>query len=377
VNTLYNGDLKVLLAIVNLDEKNRFVPVGSAGGHGPGSGDREAAPAEPAAPAEDPTAGIPMLENRFRKNHRTLARYLRRENVACYRLYDADIPQHAAAVDVFTDESGTTRALVSEYAPPATVGEDAAAHRFEEIVSAVCRFLDMERDHVYTRTRRPQRPGAQYRRSGGGSSVTAVVAEEDLRFEVNFTDYLDVGLFLDHRLVRKLVRGMAEEKSFLNLFAYTATASVYAAAGGARKTVSVDASNTYLEWAGRNFALNGVAGPHSLIRDECLAFLRGAKETYDLILADPPTFSNSKSRPEDFDVQRDHVELVDAAAALLEPAGEIIFAAHLRSFRLSEEILERYVVSDISEETLPPDFSRSAKQHHVYRIRKEPPRDAQ
>jgi 23S rRNA (guanine2445-N2)-methyltransferase / 23S rRNA (guanine2069-N7)-methyltransferase len=189
---------------------------------------------------------------------------------------------------------------------------------------------------------------------------------------VNFTDYLDVGLFLDHRRVRRLLRERAEGCRFLNLFAYTCTATVYAAAGGARRTVSVDTSNTYLEWGRRNLALNGTSGPsHELVRADSLSFLRRDERLHDLMLIDPPSFSNSKSREEDFDVQRDHAELLAAALDRLSDRGSIVFSTNLRAFELSQEIAERTEVADLSEETLPPDFTRSRGRRHVYLLRRE------
>ena len=369
--SLYNGNLNVVLAVLSLDESNRFRAAGDRGRAGGGSAAGSAEPAgrRPATSADE-TRGVGSIINRLRKNRRGLKRFLEREAVSCYRLYDADIPQYAAAVDVYVDREGTTRAVVQEYAPPATVDEHAAGERFSELVEAVRSFLEIGPEAVFTRERRRQRGAEQYRPRAAGGSVTAVVEEDGLLFEVNFTDYLDVGLFLDHRLVRRRIRERAEGTRFLNLFAYTCTATVHAAAGSASRTVSVDTSHSYLEWGKRNLGLNGIGGPaHEIVRSDSLTFLRRGRDQFDLMLIDPPSFSNSKSRDVDFDVQRDHVELLRAALSRLAPGGSIYFSANLRSFSLSDEVSEMAEVTDLSEETLPPDFARSAKRRHVYLLK--------
>jgi 23S rRNA (guanine2445-N2)-methyltransferase / 23S rRNA (guanine2069-N7)-methyltransferase len=379
VNALYNGNLPVVLAVLILDETNRYRAAGrgAAGRRGAGRG----AGARAGAVGGDETTGIAMLTNRFAKNMRTLRPYLERESVGSYRLYDADIPQHAAAVDVYTDREGEVFALVQEYAPPKTVDEAAAAKRFAEVVAGVEEFLEIDGARIFTRERRRQRGAAQYRPSDDRRRRTAVVPEDRLLFEINLTDYLDVGLFLDHRLVRRRIGETADGLRFLNLFAYTCSATVHAAAGGAASTVSVDASKTYLAWGKRNLELNGFRGRevdagaagripsgHALVRADSLRFLEQRAGTYDLMLIDPPTFSNSKSRRHDFDVQTDHVALLRAALARLAPGGRIIFSTNLKSFRLADEVREHASVTDISEETTPPDFARSRKSRHVYVI---------
>ncbi|MFO7780793.1 MAG: bifunctional 23S rRNA (guanine(2069)-N(7))-methyltransferase RlmK/23S rRNA (guanine(2445)-N(2))-methyltransferase RlmL, partial [Spirochaetia bacterium] len=366
--SLYNGNLSVVLAVLSLDQSNRFRAAenrGAAGGVSPAS-------ARPAgATSDDATRGVESIINRLRKNRRALKRVLEREAVSCYRIYDADIPQYAAAVDVYVDREEVTRAVVQEYAPPATVDEAAAAARFAELIQAVQSFLEIGPEAVFTRERRRQRGTEQYRPRSTGGSVTAAVEEDGLLFEVNFTDYLDVGLFLDHRLVRRRIRERAEGVRFLNLFAYTCAATVHAAAGGASRTVSVDTSHTYLEWGKRNLGLNGIVGPaHEIVRSDSLTFLRRSRDEYDLMLIDPPSFSNSKSRDADLDVQRDHVELCRAALSRLAPGGSIFFSANLRSFSLSDEVREMAEVTDLSEETLPPDFARSARRRHAYLLTK-------
>lgn len=203
------------------------------------------------------------------------------------------------------------------------------------------------------------------------------VREGGLRFLVNLTDYLDTGLFLDHRLVRRLIRDLATGRRFLNLFAYTGSATVYAAAGGAVSTTSVDLSSTYLDWAQRNLALNGLSGPkHQFVRADCREWLtRAATQVgscgtpvYDLVLLDAPTFSNSKSMSGTLDIQRDHADLIRDAVRILAPEGVLIFSTNCRRFKLDAAINRRFAATDISKQTIPPDFARNPRIHACYRI---------
>jgi len=188
---------------------------------------------------------------------------------------------------------------------------------------------------------------------------------------VNLEDYLDTGLFLDQRLTRRLIRELAREQDFLNLFGYTGTATVHAAKGGARSTTTVDLSHTYLDWARRNLELNGFHGPrHVLVQADCLRWLEDARERYGLIYLDPPAFSTSKRMRATLDVQRDHVGLIEHSARLLAPGGTLIFSTNLRTFRLDQGALPRLVFEDLSRATLPRDFERNPRQHHCWRIRK-------
>lgn len=382
VNTLYNGNLKIVLALIPLEASNTYRPPqhGTAAGAPPDSGmDSETGSrlSRETASRPDQTQGHEMLMNRLKKNRRTLKKYLERESIGCYRIYDADIPQYAAAVDIYTDRRGHVAAVIQEYRPPATVDAQAAEQRLSELVTAVRAFFELSSDAVYLKERRRRSGSDQYARAASGLSESAIVEEDGLWFEVNYTDYLDTGLFLDHRHLRRDIRRAAKNRRFLNLFAYTCTASVYAAAGGAQETLSVDTSNTYLEWGTRNFAHNGFSlEAHRFLRADSRDVLREATKQYDLIFIDPPTFSNSKGYRSDFDVQRDHPELIRGALSCLAPSGEIIFSANARSFTLSDELSAELgetagaEITDISEKTLPPDFSRRAKHRHVYRIRK-------
>jgi 23S rRNA (guanine2445-N2)-methyltransferase / 23S rRNA (guanine2069-N7)-methyltransferase len=198
------------------------------------------------------------------------------------------------------------------------------------------------------------------------------VEEGGLRFLVNFTDYLDTGLFLDHRQTRARIRELARGKRYLNLFCYTGAATVYAAAGDAASTTSVDMSRTYIDWARRNLSINGFQGSeHALVQGDCLAWLADERAgRFDLIFLDPPTFSNSKRMEREFDVQRDHVQLIRDALKLLAPDGLLLFSNNFRKFRLDGEALADLDVRDVSRSTIPKDFERDPKAHRCYEIRR-------
>jgi 23S rRNA (guanine2445-N2)-methyltransferase / 23S rRNA (guanine2069-N7)-methyltransferase len=326
--------------------------------------DAEAARARP---------GAQMFANRLRKNMERLGARARRESISCYRLYDADMPEYAFAIDLYqSDPEGSAGRwlYVQEYAPPATVERDKARARREEAVSVLPETAGLATESIYWRVRRPQKGGAQYE-ALDEQGERVVVEEGGLKFLVNFTDYLDTGLFLDHRLTRARIRDAARGKRFLNLFCYTGAATVYAAAGGASATTSVDMSRTYLDWARRNLSVNGLAGDaHRFIHADCIAWLAeddGAR--YDLIFLDPPTFSNSKRMEGEFDVQRDHPDLIRATARRLASGGLLLFSTNFRKFRLDAASLGGLDVRDITKGTLPFDFARDAKIHHCFEIR--------
>jgi 23S rRNA (guanine2445-N2)-methyltransferase / 23S rRNA (guanine2069-N7)-methyltransferase len=245
-----------------------------------------------------------------------------------------------------------------------------ARARREEAISVLAEVTGLPMDAIYWRTRRPQKGKSQYE-AIAEADERVVVEEGGLRFLVNFTDYLDTGLFLDHRKTRARIRELAKGRRFLNLFCYTGAATVYAAAGGAASTTSVDMSRTYVEWAKRNLAVNALAGRHEFIQEDCLAWLAEARpERFDLIFLDPPTFSNSKRMEREFDVQRDHVELIRASAALLAPGGLLLFSTNFRKFKLDAEALKDLQVRDITRSTIPQDFARDAKVHACFEIQR-------
>lgn len=338
----------------------------------------------PEAAAGPLSPGAEMVANRIRKNLRNLRKELSRDGITCFRAYDADLPEYAAAIDVYrgcpeadpaaaespVDEAATQTWLhVQEYAPPASVDVNAARTRWRELLAAARVVLDVPRQRVVTKTRVRAKGGSKYGRIVARDEFL-IVEEGGLRFLVNLRDRLDTGLFLDHRLVRARVRELGRGRDMLNLFAYTGAASVYAAAGDARSTTSVDLSQVYLEWASRNLALNGFSGTaHKLVRADALTFLNEDRARYGLIYVDPPTFSNSK-RAGDFDVQRDHVALLEACARRLHDDGVVVFSNNFRRFRLDVESLSRtFVIEDVGRASMPADFMRRPRIHGCWLLR--------
>lgn len=327
--------------------------------------------------------GAEMFANRLRKNARHLGKWARREGVTCYRVYDADLPEYAVAVDLYQgagSDEGRRFAHVAEYAPPPSVDAELAQTRLVEAVEAVADVLEIAPADVALKVRKRQRGSAQYERQAERGQWVEV-AESGLRFLVNLHDYLDTGLFLDHRPVRAMVRELAAGQRVCNLFAYTGAASAYALAGGAKYVATVDLSATYLDWARRNTALNGYPdGPtNRFFRSDVLRWLaderrrieEGRARRYGLVFCDPPTFSSSKSMGErTFDVQRDHVALITDAAALLEPDGVLVFSTNLRTFKLDEAALGDLVIEDVTAATIPPDFARTPRIHRCFLVRR-------
>ena len=320
-------------------------------------------------PAVPISSGAEMLTNRLKKNRRTLGRWAKRSGIDCYRIYDADLPEYALAIDLYQGEE--VWAHVQEYQAPASVDAERAKSRLEEALAALPKALDIPNDHVYFKVRQRQRGRAQYEKFST-TGVFHSVREGAGRFLVNFTDYLDTGLFLDHRPTRLMLGEMASGKRVLNLFAYTATATVHAALGGAAATTSIDMSNTYLDWARRNLDLNNIrGGQHQLLQADCLEWLtQKHSERYDLIFLDPPTFSNSKRMEDHFDVQNDHADLLRRTTELLEPNGVLIFSNNFRRFRMDHENLPGLVLEDITPQTIDKDFERRARIHSCWKITK-------
>lgn len=301
------------------------------------------------------------LVNRLRKNQKRLSKWVGREEVEVYRVYDADLPEYAAAVDLYRD-----RAVVQEYAPPAEIPADKAATRRMEIVTAVAHVFDIAPHHVFVKTRRRQKGADQYSKAEVEPAV-CIVSEAGLRFRVDLASYLDTGLFPDHRKTRAMFAELSAGKDVLNLFAYTGTATVHAARAGARSTTTVDLSKTYLDWAKRNFELNGIDGnEHRIVRANVLAWLEQETRAYDVVFCDPPTFSNSKSMESTWEVQRDHPELLSRVAARLRPGGVILFSTNARRFTISDS-LEGLEVEEITRQTTSPDFERRPL-HRAWRL---------
>lgn len=313
--------------------------------------------------------GAQMFANRLAKNRKRLKKWLERSGESCYRLYDADMPEYALAIDVYGE-----RVHVQEYAPPKSVDAGQAQRRLLDALEVIPEVLGVSPEHVYFKQRERQTGKAQYQKQAA-SGERFQVREGRALLWVNLRDYLDTGLFLDHRPVRRMLAEMAPGKRFLNLFCYTATATVQAAlgteqSGGARDSVSVDLSNTYLEWARDNIALNRLdPSRHRVVRDDCFHWLETAASEFDLIFLDPPTFSNSKRMEETLDIQRDHRRLVELTMARLAPAGTLVFSNNQRRFKLDEALTERYAVEDVSARTFDPDFQRRPDLHHCFLIR--------
>ena len=320
-------------------------------------------------PAESRSDGAKAFANRLLKNRKHLVRWLQREGISCFRLYDADLPEYALAVDVYGTEP--PRVHVQEYQAPDSIDPRKARLRLREALGVILETLEIDEERLYFKVRKPQKGSAQYQKLATSAKFYQV-NEGACRLLVNFEDYLDTGLFLDHRKTRQLLAELAAGKRFLNLFCYTGTASVYAASGGALATTSVDMSNTYLDWAKRNMQLNRFDGAeHRFIRADCVEWLKRGDDgnRYGLIFLDPPSFSTSKRMDATLDLQRDHVDLIRGAARLLEPDGVMIFSNNLRRFRMERERLENLEVEDISRATLPNDFQRNPRIHNVWRIR--------
>ena len=318
------------------------------------------------APAQQLTEGARMVLNRLKKNQRKLDGWRKKSGISCYRLYDADIPEYAVAVDIY-DQS----IYVQEYAPPNTISEKVARERFGEIKQAVKEFSANFRGKIHYKERRRQKGDSQYERLNDGPSDTIHVSEGNAQFEVNLSDYLDTGLFLDHRPVRGLIGEMVKGKSFLNLFCYTAAASVQAAMAGASHSLSIDMSNTYLDWAQRNFDLNSLrSSKHQLLRADCLKWLEIEGELYDVIFLDPPTFSNSKKMDSVLDIQRDHGDLIRSSMAKLVPGGTLIFSNNFRKFKMDELTVRQFDCQNITPQTLDVDFARNPRIHNVWKIKR-------
>ncbi|MEM7293873.1 MAG: bifunctional 23S rRNA (guanine(2069)-N(7))-methyltransferase RlmK/23S rRNA (guanine(2445)-N(2))-methyltransferase RlmL [Pseudomonadota bacterium] len=313
---------------------------------------------------------IGMFVNRIRKNHKSLRGWARQNNLDAYRVYDGDLPQFNAAVDVFYCGDSRTRVHLQEYAPPKTVDADRANARLDSMVAAIPELFDCREEDVFVKTRRRQRGEDQYSRLGRHGSFHTV-REGDCEFRVNFEDYQDCGLFLDHRKVRQRIQNAVAGKTFLNLFAYTGAASVYAAVGGAASITTLDMSQRYLDWARENWALNPVESiPHAFIEADCIEWLTSNNNTsrFDLILLDPPTFSNSKKMSTTWDVQRDHTSLVLAAMQLLNPGGKLVFSTNRQKFRLDAHLESTFSCRDVSRKTVPRDFARTPGVHRCWEI---------
>ncbi len=304
----------------------------------------------------------PLL-NRLDKNRRQLGKWARREGVEAWRLYDRDMPEFPLAIDCYGD---ALHVQVFERRRPLE------PEQAEALRQALLEHFDLQPMQLAIKHRRRQRGAAQYEKLAA-SAPSFKVNEGGYRFEVNLHRYLDTGLFPDHRQTRRMVEETAKGKRVLNLFAYTGSFTVYAAGGGAHRTVTVDMSRTYQAWSRRNLEHNGLDDPscHQFIQADVMGFLermRQARARFDLIVLDPPSFSNSKRMQQTFDVQRDQLPLLRNSLDLLAPGGELIFSNNRRDFRLEPRVNDWAEVEEITEQTVPRDFARY-RPHRCWRMR--------
>lgn len=316
------------------------------------------------------SAGATMLRNRLEKNGARLRGWLQECAISCWRAYDADLPEYAAAIDVYRGEDGLLRLHVQEYQAPKQIPLADQERHLRELVQVAQQVFACPAERLYLKQRARQRGTRQYQRFER-SGESFVVREGSARFEVNLLDFLDSGLFLDSRSLRQRLFQRARDARVLNLFCYTGSASVQAALGGATSTTSVDLSPTYTQWAGRNFALNQLDPQrHRILAADAVSWLRGQPTGhYDLIYLDPPTFSNSKRTDTVLDVQRDQMELLESCMQLLVPTGELVFVTNAQGFRLSAEARGRWQVQDWTQRSIPPDFQRPRPIHQSFLLR--------
>ncbi len=335
---LMNGKLECLLVNFELDEKNCQV-------------------------RENKTINNDFA-NRLSKNLVKTNKWLKKQNTNCYRIYDADLPEYNVAVDRYADYL-----VVQEYSAPKDVPEHKAKRRVQEVMMSLPQVTGISANNIILKVREQQKGKNQYQKVSQRKEILEVF-ENGAKFQVNLYDYLDTGLFLDHRITRQLIQQKSKSKDVLNLFAYTGSVSVHAALGGAKSVTTVDMSNTYIDWAKENFKINRLTGAYEFIQADCLTWLNRHNGKYDLIFIDPPSFSNSKRMDGTWDVQRDHVALLTDALTCLNPGGEIVFSNNLRQFKLDEAAVRELGlnINNISKQTIPEDFQRNPKIHHCWSL---------
>ncbi len=379
--TLFNGALECKLLRLNIEEKNFFIPKAK-------TQEERIFQVTETSTNQQPDAGAEMFANRLQKNLKKLSKWARQNHVTCYRVYDADLPEYAAAVDIYQGEAyhsqltslayipagEQTWVNVQEYEPPKSIDQHKADQRLAGLLAEIPHVLGVNREQVFLKIRRKQKSTDQYEKQGDQGRFH-IIEEGGVKLLVNFEDYLDTGLFLDHRPIRMLIQRQAKDKRFLNLFAYTGAATVHAAVGGAKSTTTVDMSNTYINWAKNNMALNKCTGEHEFIQANCLEWLEHEARQpyprqYDLIFLDPPTFSNSKRMDDVFDIQNDHVQLIKNTVTLLAPDGVLYFSTNFRRFKIDKPALSELSLEDITATTIPEDFSRNPRIHYCWRIHK-------
>ncbi len=354
VNILFNGPIECTLAgfkIFSQDEKNRIAR----------KIDKKIAERTPSSP------GAVMFSNRLKKNLRTLKKWASKNSISSYRIYDADMPEYSAAIDYYEGKW----IHLQEYAPPKEIEKNKAEQHRKEMLDGILSTLSLHKRDIYLKLKKPQQGKTQYEKVAVRDERKTVF-ENGHTFLINLSDYLDTGIFLDHRLTRQIISDLADGKDFLNLFAYTGTATVYAASGGARTTTTIDKSNTYLEWAKENMRQNNFTGTnHNFIKADCLTWMERARKQFDLIFLDPPTFSNSKSMNKTLAVGRDYKDLIEKAGVLLRKNGTLLFSTNFRKFKMEENAFPGFIMEDITEKTIPLDFRRNKKIHYCWIIRRK------
>jgi 23S rRNA (guanine2445-N2)-methyltransferase / 23S rRNA (guanine2069-N7)-methyltransferase len=361
--TFFNGAIECKLLRFAIEEKNFFIPKAKT------QQDRIEQVISNQT-EEDPHAE--MFANRLKKNIKKMAKWLKCEDIHCYRIYDADLPEYAVAIDVY--KGNKTWINVQEYQAPRSISPEKANARLSAALNEISTVFNLSKDNIYLKVRSKQKGSEQYEKLSSSESFE-IVEEQGARLYVNFENYLDTGLFLDHRPMRLKIQQMAKGKHFLNLFAYTASVSVHAAIGGAASTTSVDMSKTYLAWAQQNMDLNTQESDNYFIHADCMKWLDDTvnqsplDNTYDIIFLDPPTFSNSKRMEENLSIQEDHADLILNAAELLSNDGVLYFSTNFRHFKLDYDILSDLKVKDISAKSIPDDFSRNPRIHYCWEIK--------
>ena len=330
-----------------------------------------------ATPVKQDTEAFKPLLNRLLKNAKHLKRWAKRNDVSCYRIYDADLPEFSFALDVYQSEIDPESCWyhLQEYQAPKTIEAELAAERIELAKQAVKQAFDIDDSELFCKTRQRQRGKRQYQKQDNQGELFQVREGEALLL-VNLSDYLDSGLFLDHRLTRQRVKQMSAHKSVLNLFCYTGSVGVQAALGGASRVVNVDMSATYLKWAEENHAINNLQKGEQLdfIRADAMELLQQPRRfqielDFDIIFLDPPSFSNSARMAQTLDIQRDHEDLILQSMKLLKADGVLLFSTNRKGFKLSSDLMNRFNTLDISRDTIPEDFKRRPGIHKCWEIR--------
>lgn len=300
-----------------------------------------------------------MFQNRLEKVYRHIGKQARRQGITCFRFYDHDLPEFP-----FILENYDGRLYVSEYKRRHGLSDEEHDLWMEECLKVLSSVTGIAREAIFIKLRqRKENRESQYQKLAEEKNEF-VVEEAGLKFIVNLSDYLDTGLFLDHRLTRQMVREEAKGKRVLNLFCYTGSFSVYAAAGDAAEVVSVDLSKTYLSWAERNMQLNFPENrSHQAVHADVLQYLKALPpDRFDLVVMDPPTFSNSKRMDDILDIQRDHVALISDCLKALTPGGVLYFSTNYTKFRLDEKSIQAASIKDITRTTTPFDFTGKLKR---------------